>query len=353
MSKKVFLLVLSISLLSASCGPFSQPAAAGIVKTVNGGADWQFSNAVRGNEKVSLQPLSISSMATDPSNREVLYASSYTEGLYKSEDSGTTWTKILSKILVYDFVIHPQDSKKIYVAGFYGANGLVLVTKDNGGTWDEIYSEESPENPVRAIALNPSNPNQVIIGTSSGNVIKSIDEGVNWRVAVNLNDRINRIFWRNGYIYVLMRGKGLVRMQETTSQVEELTTALAQSDPNTFAQAPIDEKVSAFSQMFIDASNVNLMYITTNRGLYKTFDGGRNWVYVQLPVKPEVAYARAVAISRTSSNVVYTSVGSTIYKSVDAGTSWQTQKIPTSGFINYILVDPQLPQVAYAGVFVE
>jgi len=67
------------------------------------------------------------------------------------------------------------DAKTIYVSGFYADHGRVLKTTDAGASWNQVYNEESATNPVRAIALNPANPNQVIIGTTSGTVVKSAD----------------------------------------------------------------------------------------------------------------------------------------------------------------------------------
>jgi photosystem II stability/assembly factor-like uncharacterized protein len=75
-------------------------------------------------------------------------------------------------------------------------------------------------------------------------------------------------------------------------------------------------------------------------------------VLQDLPVKPDQAKAYSIAIAKQSSNIVFTSVGSTIYKSLDGGKTWQTQGIATTGLINYVLIDPQLPQVVYGGIFV-
>ena len=72
---------------------------------------------------------------------------------------------------------------------------------------------------------------------------------------------------------------------------------------------------------------------------------------IPLPIKPSDALARAIAVARSSSNIVFTSVGNTIYKSTDAGVTWQTQRVNTAGFVNYVLIDPQLPQIDYAGVY--
>jgi photosystem II stability/assembly factor-like uncharacterized protein len=347
MKNKISIVLVSIMLLSASCNLFGNKGIAGVVKTVNGGVDWQFTNRIKDNDKASLDGVPVSAMSFDPNRRETIYISSDVEGLYRSEDSGVTWSKVLSKIAVYDFVVHPSQPKKIYVAGSFGGNGKVLVTKDGGATWDEIYNEESPTNPVRAIALNPVSPNQLVIGTNAGNIILSTDEGVNWKLLKNFASRINDVQWRNGSLYVLLETKGL-HIAPENGEFADTTTTLSGGS------VYIDQtRAGAFHQLLIAPQDPDVIFIATDRGLQKSLDGGKTWQNIALPIKPEAANVRAVAVAPGSNNIIYASVGSTVYKSTDGGQSFQTQKIITTGYVNYILVDPALPQISYAGIYVK
>lgn len=352
MTNKTIILISSIFLLSASCNFFKAPVAAGIAKTVNGGADWQFSNAIKDDKSLSLSGLNISKLDFDPQNHEIVYAGSFDGGLYKYESAANSWTKILSKIYVYDFAIHPFDSKIIYAAGIYGGKGRMLKTMDAGASWQDVYVDASDQNPVRAVALNPALPNQMAIGTESGSVIKSADGGQSWQLAKNFSDRVNRILWQSGGIYVMLKTKGLFRAQNFTDSFNELTASLT-NPPEAGSYFITASPIESFSQVFVDFVSSGLIYITTNIGPYKTVDDGKTWTKVALPVKSGLSYARAIAVSRSSSNVVFTSVDSTVYKSVDGGNAWQTQSIATTGLINYILIDPVLPQIVYAGIYVQ
>ncbi len=336
-------------MLAAGCNFLSQNLPAGIIKSTNGGADWQFSNSVKGNQAQSLASLNISKLAFEPGKRETLFAGSYSGGLYKSEDSAGGWSKILSNIFVYDFAVNPADAKIIYAAGFYADHGRVVKTADSGASWNEVYKEESAANAVRAIAVNPSNPNQLVIGLSSGSVIKSADGGMTWQLAKNFEDRINRVLWQNGSVYILLKTKGLFKSPGFAENFEEMTGGLSKT--YNLAGMSYTSSTAAFSQVFVDNANSGLIYLTSNKGLFKTTDEGKNWSLLKLPVQPGQSEARAVAVARTSSNIVYASIGSTVYKSTDAGQSWQTQGINSAGFINYILIDPQLPQLVYAGIY--
>ncbi|PIR96635.1 MAG: hypothetical protein COT92_00060 [Candidatus Doudnabacteria bacterium CG10_big_fil_rev_8_21_14_0_10_42_18] len=349
--KKILLLV-GLVFVSAACGIGGSGTVAGVVKTVNGGADWQFYNKLAEGLSGSLNGAQISKLKFDPNNSEIVFAGSYTQGLFKSEKSGEEWKNILSKMSVYDFAVNKFDSNIMYVAGIFGDYGKALKTEDGGASWQEIYNESSKENTVRAVAINPNNPSEIIIGTNSGNIIKSFDGGLSWQLVKNFEDRVNRILWQNNEVYVLLRLKGLYKLTGDGGDFEQLTEELTRR-ANFNGISLGKPKVEKFNQVFVDALGENLIYLATNIGIYKSTDGGASWQFVTLPVKQGESDSWAVAVSENSSNLVFTNVGSTIYKSTDGGASWQTQSIATGGLINYILVDPNLPQIAYAGIYVN
>jgi hypothetical protein len=359
MKNKTILLILPLIFLSASCNPFQKAVYSGMIKTVNGGVDWEFKNSIKNSKNASLQRVNVAKLAFDPKNREVIFAGTYNSGFYKSEDSAGSWVKILSKISVYDFVINPYDSKVIYAAGYYGDYGEVLRTVDGGGTWVEIYRQpphEGEVDPVRAIALNPQDSDQILIGTSAGNFVSCPDARQsgkpNCKPIKDFNDRFQRIFWQNGQIFVLLKTKGLFKSPSLSEDFNSFTESLSRTlSSDNYTYNP--NAVKSFNQMFVDPLSNNLIYLSTDRGVYKSVDEGKNWQNMALPIKAEESDARAISIARSSSNIVFTSVGATIYKSVDGGNSWQTQSVTTSGFVNYILIDPQMAQIAYGGIYVS
>src|SRR3989344_2693039 len=341
----------SIIFLAVSCNPFKQPPLSGVARTNNGGADWQTSHANKDDE-TTIAALNVAKMDFDPKNRETIFVSGFNDGLYKSEDSGASWSRILSKIWAFDFAIHPAGSQIIYAAGFFADRGMVVKTKDGGKSWEEVYSEAQDAVSVRSVALNPYQPNQVIIGNSAGSLIKSNDGGITWKLVKNFDGRINRVYWLNGQVYVLVREKGLFKSTNLEAgEFLDLTGSLTKSQGFLESFGGLNEK--NFNQAHIDSITPSLIYLTAGKGAVKTTDEGITWQKLNLLGKQGSELpARAVAVSKQSSNIVFVSVGKVVYKSTDGGASWQTQTVPSSGFVNYILIDPQLPQVAYAGNFV-
>jgi photosystem II stability/assembly factor-like uncharacterized protein len=248
--------------------------------------------------------------------------------------------------------IHPIDSKIIYAAGIFGNHGKVLKTEDRGKSWIEVYNEQSVENPVRTIVINPQNPNQIIIGLETGDVIKSADSGISWKFVDTFKSRIQRMYWQAGNLYVLSKQFGLYKTSDFGATFQNLSLSLTKvSDIKNWNLMQHIDNVSNFNQFFVDYYSQNLIYLTSEDGLYKTLDGGQNWAKITLPVESNETNVRAIAIARSSGNIVYASVGGTIYKSVDGGQNFQTQSIQTTGFVYALLIDPELAQIAYAGIY--
>jgi len=348
MYMKKTILLASILFLSASCAIGGNSVVAGTAKTVNGGSDWQFANSIE-SSKSNINGLSISKISFDPSDRQKVFAGGYNGGLYQFDSNANAWKQILSNILIYDFVVSPQDSKTIYAAGLFNDHGKLVITKDGGATWTQIYNDATQNNPVRAVALNPNNVSQIVIGLGSGSVIKSADGGLSWQLVKDFSDRINRMSWQNGSLYILLQSKGLVKSPDFGDSFTQLSTGIGAAAAS---QAALSNSSSfTYNQFYADTVTPALIYITTSQGLFKTVDEGKTWAAIKLPIQNGQNVTRGIAIAKNSSNLVFTSIGSTIYKSTDGGLTWQTQKVATNGIINYILVDPELPQIVWAGIY--
>ncbi len=350
-NKKISAAIISVSLLAISCSPFSQTPKSGIVKTTNGGVDWQLINTIEtpDGKTASISAANVGTIVINPKNRKKIYAAVYNGGVLRSEDSGETWTKILANTSIYDVIVDPGDENRIYAAGIVGNHGRVLLTTDGGKSWKDIFTESSVENPVRKIVFNPAQPKELIIGLQSGTIIRSPDGGSTWQLAHSFDDRVQGMVWlENGTVLTLIRDDGLWASSDGGVTYTELTDPLKGDQSFTLFGGPVDQ----FIQFAVSNRNPDTIYLTTDTGLHKTQDGGKTWKRLPVPAKKEIG-VRAIGMSLASENTIYVSSGATVYKSVDGGDSYQTNSVATNGFINYIVVDPELTQVAYAGLVVQ
>ncbi len=182
----------------------------GIWRTTDGGTTW---TPVTDH----MPTLAMGALAIDPVDPNVIYAgtgeanyanhSRYGLGLYKSTDSGDTWTQLaeadfggrtFSKI-----VINPQNTQTLYAAiaragGFPGGtlpaakghpnrNGSVGVFRslDGGQTWTQLLNG-LPNQAATDLAIHPTNPLIVYaaighpFGSTQNGIYKTTDGGNLW-----------------------------------------------------------------------------------------------------------------------------------------------------------------------------
>ena len=114
------------------------------------------------------------------SHAAVLFAGSESGGVYKSVDSGNSWSMVTHDLLVFDVKcvkIHPSNENVV----LFGSAGKIYKTTDGGITWvitgdanfqsQNIYTWD--------LYFNPADPNIVYAGTNYG-LYRSTDEGDNW-----------------------------------------------------------------------------------------------------------------------------------------------------------------------------
>jgi photosystem II stability/assembly factor-like uncharacterized protein len=102
-------------------------------------------------------------------------------------------------------------------------------------------------------------------------------------------------------------------------------------------------------------SNERVAYASSDRGLFKTWDGGKTWH--QLHGGLPVGSTRAIGISVSDPRVVYVSERRAIFRSSDGGLTWRERSrgLPRNAGVRGLAVDPTNTQAAYAachaGVF--
>lgn len=377
MNIKQLVVVGAVALLGAACsGPFGGGVpGAGVAKTTNGGTEWTFANKATlpstAKKKVkqsdsALAGSSVFALRFAPGNTKRLYAATQTNGLFYSENAADAWSQPLKDFAAYDVAIDPTNSDRVFVVGRANAQARVLLTTNGGKSWDEVYNDASADSIARSVAFDPADPNTVAVGLTSGNLILSRDGGSTWSLVQNFQDQVTQLVWHpNRTLFILIRSKGVYKSTDQAKTVqplseplmdfvkwrERLQTTISGVDPVT-APASLDlpaQQTSIFYKLAV-GDNPNTLFVGANNGLFTSADGGQNWTYLKLPLRnAQSTDVRGLALVSSPTAIVYASVGNTVYKTVNGGVSWQVTAIATDATINYILVDPAFPSVAYTG----
>ncbi|MGB8987390.1 MAG: hypothetical protein WCC37_12370, partial [Candidatus Sulfotelmatobacter sp.] len=269
----------------------------GIWKTTDAGTVW--------TPVFDSQPVgSIGAIAVAPSDHKTIYAGtgesdirsdlSSGNGVYKSVDSGATWTHIglddtrqISRI-----VIDPQNSNIVYVGALghaYGPNEQRGVYKsvDGGTHWEKVLNTGT-DTGISDLAICADNPQLLFAGTwnthrppwstyapidgPGGGLYRSQDAGKTWS---RLNgDGLPEGDWGRIGVDVAPDGKRVYAL------IQAKKPGLYRSDDggNTWTLANADPRLTSrawyFSGITIDPQNHDVFYVP-NVALYRSEDGGK------------------------------------------------------------------------------
>jgi photosystem II stability/assembly factor-like uncharacterized protein len=150
----------------------------GVYRTSDGGATWQLQGKgmIHSVIETGLE-LGVNWLVQDPVNTDTIYAAT-TNGAYKSEDHGASWTKMaggLSNGFIPQILIDYKNPSVLYAGSTEG----IYKSSDHGRTWTRS-DEDLPSKNIRIMAMNPKNPEVLYTGTQRG-LFKTVDGGLHWR----------------------------------------------------------------------------------------------------------------------------------------------------------------------------
>ena len=271
----------------------------------------------------------ISDMENHPTDPMILYAGSAGGGVWKSNDAGTTFYPIFDDHAqsIGAVELDPNDpDNTIYVGtgepwprnsvsigdGLYKSN-------DGGNNWKRIGLENSER--IANIIVNPENSNEIYVA-----VLGALWSDSNERGVYKSNDGGET--WEN--ILFLNNSTGCADL------------AMDPSNPKVLYASMWEFRRTAWS--FNSGGD--------NSALYKSIDGGENWNKIHNGFPQGKLGRLAIGVSKSNPNTLYTVIESEknedkgLYKSTDGGENW-VQKNNDFGitvrpfYFSRIVVDPK------------
>ncbi len=241
--------------------------------------------------------------------------------------SGLKWRSIGPAIAsgrIGDFAVDPRDPFHYYVGV---CSGGVWETHNAGTTFEPIFDDEDSYS-IGCLALAPSNPDIVWVGTGESNSQRSVSYG-----------------------------DGVYRSKDGGKSWENMGL----------------KRSLHIGRILVHPTNADIVYVAAegplwgpggDRGVYKTTDGGTTWNkvldidentgvvdLVMDPRDPDVIYAAAYQRRRHLWVLIDGGPSSGIYKTTNGGADWTelTDGLPTvdTGRIG-LAIPPQAPDTVYA-----
>ena len=165
-----------------SGGPAKQT---GIYKTTDGGETWtHLTTAAKGLPTGNIGKIDIDVARSRPTTVYALMEADQSQGgLYRSDDSGATWTRVsgdgrlIGRPFYYTYVdVDPKNPDIVWVN-----NLSLLKSADGGKSWRTV---STPHGDNQGMWLNPDNPD-IMIQSNDGGANVSLDGGVSWSTQFN------------------------------------------------------------------------------------------------------------------------------------------------------------------------
>ena len=273
----------------------------GVFKSIDGGKTW----TPMGLEKTR----HIHRIVIDPTNPDVVYVGAIgspwgvhpERGVYKTEDGGKSWKKILSTNNtsgIGDLVMDPANPNKLIAAmwqhkrdpWFFKSGGEgsgLYITMDGGENWKKLTDEDGlPKGELGrigiAIAKNKPNVVYALVEAKKNALYRSEDGGFKWKKVNDKNDIGNRPFYYSD-IYVDPQNENRVYSIFTYVNVsEDGGKNFTQLMPAYQANNGVHPDHHAW---WIHPENGQFMIDGNDGGMNITKDGGKTWRFIgNLPV---------------------------------------------------------------------
>jgi len=262
-----------------------------------------------------------------------------------------------------------------------GVDGGVWKSTDYGVDWLNITDGKWPSasDSIGAIAVAPSNPKVLYVGTGETDIrndmitgdglFKSVDAGKSWKYAglratrtisaivVDPHDPDVVYVASMGHVFAPNPDRGVFKSTDGGKTWNKILFVDDKTGAIGLVMDPHDPKVLYAAMWQAQRTPWSLDDGGPGSGLYKSTDGGAHWSNIsRAPGLPGGVLGRiGVAVAASSPNIVFAIVqakGGGVFRSADAGATWQrvndNWSLRQRGFYyTCVYVDPTNPKTLY------
>jgi len=332
----------------------------GIFKSVDGGKNWHNVGLrdSRAIGKVIIDPKNADVVYVAALGHP--FGPNSERGVFRTTDGGKSWDKVLYKdenTGAIDIAFDPRNSHILFASLWEarrtpwglssgGPGSGLYRSNDSGSTWKRLEEHGLPQGPYGKIGIAvAANSDRVyaLIEAPEGGLYRSDDGGDSWELLNN-----DRAFWQRAWYYM-----HIIADPQSADVVYIANVDFYKSSDggHTFNKVKVPHGDN--HGMWIDPKNTDRMIVSNDGGVTVSLDGGKNWT--RQDNQPTAQFYHVITDTRTP-YFLYGSqqdLGSVAIASrSDEGSIERSDWYSVGGGeAGYIAPDPTDPNIVYAGEY--
>ena len=255
---------------------------------------------------------------------------------------------------ISDIIIHPKNENIWYVTA---GSGGVWKTENSGTTWDPIFDDQKSYS-IGCISMDPQNSNVLWVGTGENvggrhvgygdGIYKSDDGGQTWtQKGLKNSEHISKILIHpsnSDVIWVASQGP-------LWSKGGDRGLYKSKDGGKTWQKKLGDDQWVGATDLLIDSRNPDILYAATwqrhrtvagymgggpGTAIYKSTDGGENWIKLTKGLPTSNMGKIGLAMSYQNNDIIYAAIEldrrtGGVFRSEDQGLSWKKMSDAVAG----------------------
>ncbi|HEX8337608.1 MAG TPA: peptidoglycan-binding protein, partial [Pyrinomonadaceae bacterium] len=287
----------------------------GVWRSMDAGERWELLDT-----KATPGLVNVDSLAVDPRDSNVIYAGTWYLP-YKTTDGGRTWgitkTGVIDDSDIFAIEIDRRNPDHVIMSACSG----IYETKNAGAQWRKVNGIPSQSRRTRAILQNPGRPDTIYAGTTEG-FWMSVNGGADWKVTTSRQIfEVNTIAVHPSNPDVVYIGTNNYGVMVSRDGGRNFTPSNGgYSGRRAYAVVPDREKPGR-----VYATTINTA--TGGGYFYVSNDAGETWQLSARNMPPRLI-AYTILQDASDGNIIYLGTNNGLYRSADRGATWSPLGAP-------------------------
>lgn len=173
---------------------------------------------------------------------------------------------------------------------------------------------------VRELAIDPSDPQHLLLGTIDGQIYQSTDGARTWARLANFNRS-------SIYIdHIIIDPRDSKTVYVAAHKHKEPGGFFKTTDGGQTWRESTELKTEALHSLAQSPTDPNILLAGSNRGVYRSVDAGETWTQFQTSAYPDIRNIESIAVDPRNANAIYIGTWHLPWKTEDGGATWKSIK---------------------------